>query len=463
MRLSWIRFVWPILLLVSLPAAATDEEVPMGVQRLSDRVLVLSEDIMDNNIVAVASAKGLVVFDTSGSPTVAARAREIIVEEFGRDDFAYVVNTHHHWDHSFGNCVFPEAEIVGYERSPIGIERNADSLPRRIANIRRNVAEAESTLTVIDQTSEEADDLRQRLAQRRRRLRAYTGDMTFPPPTITFSDRMVMDLGDLTLKMYFFGRAHSGTDIFIVIPEEGMLLTGDIFLDRRWLPLFAGLQELDIPRWIEVLGLVLDGEDEITRVIPAHLEFWTPEKLDMWRDYIVNLWETLQAADAAGEDLETARQALPLEEKFYYLRENEHDDARIEEFHADNIRAFWRQLKESAAEEIERVLTESGVDAARERFGQLRADSQHDYLFDEGSFNALGYRLMGDERIDDAITVFEMNVELFPEAWNVYDSLAEAYMNHGDRELAIENYRRSIEINPENTYGMEMLRQLVGE
>ena len=77
MRLSWIGLVGLILLLIPLPAAFADDEVPVAVQRLSDRVLVLSEDIMDNNIVAVASAKGLVVFDTSGSPTVAARVREI--------------------------------------------------------------------------------------------------------------------------------------------------------------------------------------------------------------------------------------------------------------------------------------------------------------------------------------------------------------------------------------------------
>jgi CubicO group peptidase (beta-lactamase class C family) len=68
----------------------------------------------------------------------------------------------------------------------------------------------------------------------------------------------------------------------------------------------------------------------------------------------------------------------------------------------------------------------------------------------EGLINRMGYWLMGQDRLDEAITLFELNVELFPEAWNVYDSLGEAQLAKGLREEGLANYRRSLEINPEN-------------
>ena len=78
----------------------------------------------------------------------------------------------------------------------------------------------------------------------------------------------------------------------------------------------------------------------------------------------------------------------------------------------------------------------------------------------EAFINSYGYSLLGQDRVGDAITVFRFNTEAYPESWNVYDSLGEAYMENGDKELAIEFYRKSVELNPDNTGGTSILRQL---
>jgi tetratricopeptide (TPR) repeat protein len=62
--------------------------------------------------------------------------------------------------------------------------------------------------------------------------------------------------------------------------------------------------------------------------------------------------------------------------------------------------------------------------------------------------------------VDDAIAVFEINVDHFPESWNVYDSLGEASANKGDIARAVELYSRSVEINPGNTNGVQALERL---
>jgi tetratricopeptide (TPR) repeat protein len=74
--------------------------------------------------------------------------------------------------------------------------------------------------------------------------------------------------------------------------------------------------------------------------------------------------------------------------------------------------------------------------------------------------NSLGYRLLGQEKFDDAIRIFALNVERFPNSGNVYDSLAEAYMNKGDKEAAIKNYEKSLELDPKNSEAVEMLKKL---
>ncbi len=74
--------------------------------------------------------------------------------------------------------------------------------------------------------------------------------------------------------------------------------------------------------------------------------------------------------------------------------------------------------------------------------------------------NRMGYWLMGRDRLEEAYTLFELNVELYPEAWNVYDSLGEAQLKMGQREDAIASYRRSLELNPENHNGRRALEEM---
>ncbi len=64
------------------------------------------------------------------------------------------------------------------------------------------------------------------------------------------------------------------------------------------------------------------------------------------------------------------------------------------------------------------------------------------------------------ENIDEAIEIFKMNVADYPESFNVYDSLGEAYMKSGNKELAIKNYKKSLELNPENENAKNMLGEI---
>ena len=82
----------------------------------------------------------------------------------------------------------------------------------------------------------------------------------------------------------------------------------------------------------------------------------------------------------------------------------------------------------------------------------LSQTRQNSYDFGEDEFNRLGYQLIRYRQAEqEAIEIFKLNVELYPKAFNTYDSLGEAYMVAGNKELAITNYKKSLELNPQNT------------
>jgi CubicO group peptidase (beta-lactamase class C family) len=112
------------------------------------------------------------------------------------------------------------------------------------------------------------------------------------------------------------------------------------------------------------------------------------------------------------------------------------------------------------AETLFNTVMEKGVQSAIKQYRELKATQQDAYDFSEPQLNGLGYQLMQMKRVKDAIEIFKLNVEMFPGGFNTYDSLGEAYMENGDKQLAIQNYKKSLELNPKNTGAIEKLKKL---
>jgi tetratricopeptide (TPR) repeat protein len=118
---------------------------------------------------------------------------------------------------------------------------------------------------------------------------------------------------------------------------------------------------------------------------------------------------------------------------------------------------------EPAADIIEPLILESGAEAGLKKYLQLREDSSGQYFFTEGLMNALGYRLLSKNKTTDAIEVFKFNSKEYPESFNVYDSLGEAYYKNGEMDPAVKNFERSVEMNPNNENGKAMLEKIKSE
>ena len=106
------------------------------------------------------------------------------------------------------------------------------------------------------------------------------------------------------------------------------------------------------------------------------------------------------------------------------------------------------------------LLAEGKIAEGVAGYRKIKQEKPDDPNVSEQKLNNVGYALIRDKRLAEAIAVFKLNVELYPDAWNTYDSLAEAYMNNGEKELAIANYKKSLSLNPNNTNGAAMLKKL---
>lgn len=116
--------------------------------------------------------------------------------------------------------------------------------------------------------------------------------------------------------------------------------------------------------------------------------------------------------------------------------------------------------KKSIADTLGKTIAQKDVQSAVAQYRELKANQTNSYDFGEMELNRLGYNLLAMKKAKEAIDIFKLNVEVYPQSSNAYDSLAEAYMINGDKELAIKNYKRSLELNPQNKNAVEMLKKL---
>jgi tetratricopeptide (TPR) repeat protein len=121
----------------------------------------------------------------------------------------------------------------------------------------------------------------------------------------------------------------------------------------------------------------------------------------------------------------------------------------------------WKYVQTRGSfEELMLTAKLGGTDAVLQRYDALKSSADAESRAPEFLLNALGYESLRNGKTDDAIRLFQKNVAEFPESSNVYDSLGEAFAAAGMKDLAIENYEKSIKLDPKNQNGIDRLKKL---
>jgi glyoxylase-like metal-dependent hydrolase (beta-lactamase superfamily II) len=256
---------------------------------------------VNSNTAIIETDDGVIVVDTHSKPS-AARVVERVREITPRP-VRYVVNTHFHWDHWHGNEVYPAAypgaEIVTNQvtREAMvrqGLKRIQDHvrmMPGEIARLRADIA---SAATPARRAKLEAD---LRLAQ------AYQAEVTaLQPalPTVVFEQTMRLYRRDREIHLLHLGRAHTEGDVFVYLPREKVVITGDALIG--WTPFMGDGYPED---WVGTLDRL--AQLDFTHIIMGHGDVVGRDWLKFFRGYVHDLVEAVRREAVAGASLDQTR------------------------------------------------------------------------------------------------------------------------------------------------------------
>ena len=468
------KTILTVLIFLLVPALVQAEEIfglPLHLKKTGDNAIRLwvGDYISSTAVNALATDKGIVVIDTTRTPSLDAAFRKIIARELGRNDFKYVINTHEHDDHTLGNQVYADCEIIAHANCIKGMKANAQSAERLLNWYTQRIGELKKELKTKDPDSKEAKVMQEDLNIYSLVLKDMKSGIKRTLPTRTFTDRMKLDLGNVTLELYYSGGIHTASDIFVFVPEKGLLFTGDTMADI-WLTDTPGClrsfmirrqTEKNFPLLLKNWETILAKKDMIKDYIPGH---WngdlTYKGFKNRYNYIKTLWNGVTAAAKAGKSLKDIKAEFALEKKFPELVGSPGLDQNW--LHEESLLSLYIDATgaTSAADVLNAWIEKKGLDEAMAKIKKVIAEESNKYFFMEAEFNRLGYRLLTAKKVDEAIAVFKLNTKMYPESWNTYDSLAEAHMVKGDKEVAVTLYKKSIELNPKNENGKKMLKKL---
>lgn len=215
-----------------------------GFVEVADRCWVARFEFLDVNVGLVAGSRGLLVVDTHASEVAARRVVEH-VESLGAGDVVAVVNSHAHFDHTFGNVVFSER----YDDPPIlAHEEAAAALPAGGAVTQQEAA--------ADATDPRHADV------------AATRILV---PTETFSSARVIDLGDRLVEVIHPGRGHTAGDAVVRVDDADLLFAGDLVEESAVRSGVPGYGPDCFPmEWPATLDLLISMLTPDSIVVPGH-------------------------------------------------------------------------------------------------------------------------------------------------------------------------------------------------
>jgi cyclase len=259
------------------------------------------------NAVIILLDDDVLVVDTHSKPS-AARALIAQIKELTPQPVRFVVNTHFHWDHYQGNEAYPSSwpagvEIISSEATRTSIEQ------RGIPRVKHEIATMPAAIEQLKADLQKASalELRASIQKDISEAESYLAElksMQITLPTMTFDRSLVLHRKSRTVEILWLGRAHTDGDVFVFLPKEKVLVTGDAL--HGWTPYMGDSYPYD---WIKTLDAAeklnfdyaIGGHGEVIR---------GKQTFELWKQYFSDLLDQTAAAYAAGATLDQAKKRV---------------------------------------------------------------------------------------------------------------------------------------------------------
>jgi cyclase len=274
-------------------------------------------------------------------------------------------------------------------------------------------------------------------------------------PSITFTDSMTVYFGDEKIRLIAMPGSHDRTDIIVDFTKSGIVCLGDISegLNVPSIDPFTG----NLLNYPVVINRIITLIPNTSTIVSGHGKDLTVEELRQLGNMIDTTAKLIKTELSKAKTIQMLLDEDILKPWAAFGMETKEDRDICLSALANAGPPVWRN---ATIKELYDALMGGDGNAAVAKYLQLKKDFSNQYNFNQYPINRVGKWLLGKNRIADAITLFEFCTKEFPNSWNAYDNLGAVYEKEGNTKLAIENYKKSLELNPGNTKTKNALKKL---
>jgi cyclase len=369
--------------------------------------------LFGTNLIASVGSDGLLLVD-AGFESTGEFLRDTL-KALWDDKCITIINTHYHGDHAAANRFFRDQAIIMAHRTVLeSMSGNYYHLP---------------------------------------------GTPNPNQPEIGFDDSLVLRFNGEDIRILHIPAAHTGGDVCVYFINSKIAAVGDLIFPDE-IPYIDLLGGGTVDGYLASIRYLIDKFPDDAKFVAAHGRDYDKEDLRKYEKMLTGTVGLVKVAAARGEtDSSMIRQNLLAD---YVSWKGRFPTTTLEAW----IRTIYREtIHKTGAwpaicEPMTRILAAGNVDDAILEYHNLKARKPEAYDFGEDNLNMLGYQLLARNRVDDALAIFKLNCEQFPNSGNVYDSYGEAFLIKGDTAQSIQNYEKSLMLDPANKHAAEVLNKI---
>ncbi len=300
----------------------------LEVIRPCESVLVLQGGCWNETMTVLDTGKTLVVVDTYASYHLAEKARAYMDKIFNKP-VSHVINTHHHWDHTFGNQVFKEAVIIGHKFCLEDMKTEYSDPANRLSVIKKNLDSMEKNKPGRDFLEQVYEELKE--------------GFILTLPTLLVDDEYTLKVGDLTFKLYHVPGLHTRSNLTIYVPGLGLVFTRRNFHQKYFPTLEAGV---DMNKLIHSLDDILSYKKPVKFIMPGHGGPLPDPDLAITAAYFKRLRQVVREAKKQGKSMAEAEEMSKNDPNLV---------KRIEKFsseHHANLSILWEEEMKNSPQNL---------------------------------------------------------------------------------------------------------------
>jgi len=255
------------------------------------------------NAAVILTDDGVIVVDSHSKPS-ASRALYAQIQEISKKPVIKLINTHFHWDHWQGNESYaatnPKLEIIASQNTKDNLTK-ADSGVGGVPFIEKQIAALPAEIDQLKADAQKESDpaKKKNLESNLQQAESFLQELkSMKPalPTRTVSTTVTLKENGREIQLHVLGRAHTNGDLFIYLPKEKVVASGDALID--WMPFMNDGYPED---WIHTLTAL--EKLDFTSIVPGHGDVRPKSQLGFFRGYFVDLIAAVKKASAGGATL----------------------------------------------------------------------------------------------------------------------------------------------------------------